>query len=75
MDDIDTASPSGRLHRDMHYLFSQFDNQLSKDKSMSKHNERYQAQKREFEKLIASNEIRSSNLILLTARALYLLKT
>src|SRR5438552_2244195 len=29
---IDTTSPSGRLHRDMLYLFSQFDNELRKDK-------------------------------------------
>ena len=29
---IDTSSPSGRLHRDMLYLFSQFDNELRKDK-------------------------------------------
>src|SRR5262249_23934244 len=30
--EIDTTSPSGRLHRDMLYLFSQFDNELRKDK-------------------------------------------
>lgn len=29
---IDTTSPSGRLHRDMLYLFSQFDNDLRRDK-------------------------------------------
>ena len=29
---IDTSSPSGKLHRDMLYLFSQFDNELRKDK-------------------------------------------
>jgi site-specific DNA recombinase len=29
---IDTSSPSGRLHRDMLYLFSQFDNELRRDK-------------------------------------------
>ena len=29
---IDTSSPSGRLHRDMLYLFSQFDNEPRKDK-------------------------------------------
>ena len=30
--EIDTSSPSGKLHRDMLYLFSQFDNELRKDK-------------------------------------------
>jgi len=30
--EIDTTNPSGRLHRDMLYLFSQFDNELRKDK-------------------------------------------
>src|SRR5579862_6504614 len=30
--EIDTSNPSGRLHRDMLYLFSQFDNELRKDK-------------------------------------------
>lgn len=29
---IDTTSPSGKLHRGMLYLFSQFDNELRKDK-------------------------------------------
>ena len=29
---VDTSSPSGRLHRDMLYLFGQFDNEMRKDK-------------------------------------------